>query len=411
MSLPPPNIARQDDADEAAWADRERAFRGDPLHQVAAASLLRLWSAVPAAGALIIIGSWSTGEVVSDRFWWSQFLEWIPTFLVLIAAGLLIVAADVGRRLMRRARAHDPALGRLRIGVAVAALAWACVLGYFVVFELRVGRWLLRSSNAGEHLRVVFWNSGGEDNQGWAQSIQDLTPDLCVFTSLSHEGLVAPIAQAMSKDPVNWPAWVVTHDRFTFISRWRMIRCGFIELNISRGSGLDPREQGPKRYYDPGRAMFLEVEHPAGGEKPLVVWVLDLPSDLSLPKALITEQAADAIRAFRGPVLEMSASGRWTDADWPREGFPPPDVVVGDCNIPRGSWSLGHITRLHEAGLTDAWSQAGAGLTATYPRTRPLWHLDQVFVGPGLRAAGYGTFSTGTGTHRGVWADVEYRSP
>lgn len=417
MSLPPPNIARQDEADEAHWARQERALRGDPVQVVAAASLLRLASAVPAAGALGLLGAWTLGEILSDRFWWSQFLEWIPTVLLLPSAGLLLVLGEVARRLMHRTRPGERTNTRLARSITIGASAWAVILVYFIFAELGG----LRMIGVGRSIppgvtptRVLFWNSGGEDLLEWTHNIIDAHPALCVMTSLDHLDKLPPLAESMSKDPANDPVWVFTHDRFTILSRARLLRVGYTQLDISRGAGLDPREQGPNRYYDPGRAMFFEVDSSlvggASGGKPIVIWVVDLPSDLSLPKALITEQAASAIAAFRGPVMKMTADGRWTDDPAERiEGFPPPDMIVGDFNIPRGSRSMRQITRVGGAGgvrLEHAWNQGGHGYTATYPRQRPLWAIDHIFLAPHLRAVDFESFSVGTGTHRAVWADI-----
>ncbi len=416
MNLPPPNIAREDEADEAAWQARERALRGEPTQEVAAGLLLRLTSAVPAAGAILGMAAWTVGQVVSDRYWWSQFLEWMPTVLVVAAAGVLLALAETARRLMRRARPGDRSVRRLTRAIGVGAGWWAVIVVYFVQVEMGGARMLGagRGAPAGATpMRVLFWNSGAEDLANWTPNIVSAKPALCVFTSILHDEKLVELVETMTPDPVKQPVWMYQQDRFTVLSRVKLLRVGFLKLGISKGSGLDPREQGPERYYDPGRAMFVEIDGSllagtgADVTRPVVVWVVDLPSDLSLPRALVTEQAAQAIAGFQGPVLRMDESGRWVeDARGGSMGFPPADVMVGDFNIPRGSWSLGRLAGMQSPPMTDAWSQAGHGYTATYPRRRSLLHTDQIFVGERLRAVEYEAFSAGTGTHKGVWGDL-----
>lgn len=426
MSLPPPNIARQDQDDEASWQAQERALRGDPIQAIAAARLLRLASAIPAAGALGLMLAWGIGEVLSDRFWWSQFLEWIPMVLLVPFSGILLLAAEIARRLLRRTLPTERTLPRLKAVIVLDALMWGSIVIYSAQAELGASRALGFHPRAGANVspaRILFWNSGAVDRDNWTTNIISAKPDLCVFTSIIHEGRLHELAEAMTTDPAKAPTWTFKQDRFTVLSRARILRAGYTQLRISRGGGLDPREQGPKRYYDPGRAMFVELDPTlfaaAGGaalaaDKPIVVWIIDLPSDLSIPKAVVTEQAAQAITAFDGPVLLPDELGRWVEQPPPTghlRGFPKADIIVGDFNIPRGSRSLDGITGIHPPALRSAWHEAGYGYTATYPRIRSLWHLDQIFLQPHLQAVGFETLSAGSGTHRVVWSDVVLRSP
>jgi endonuclease/exonuclease/phosphatase (EEP) superfamily protein YafD len=86
-------------------------------------------------------------------------------------------------------------------------------------------------------------------------------------------------------------------------------------------------------------------------------------------------------------------------------GFPAPDLIVGDFNIPRGSRSLRRLT----LGYPHAHSQAGHGHAGTYPRHRQLVHIDHMFVGPRLRAARYETVDPGVGSHRMQVVEVVVR--
>jgi endonuclease/exonuclease/phosphatase family metal-dependent hydrolase len=83
-------------------------------------------------------------------------------------------------------------------------------------------------------------------------------------------------------------------------------------------------------------------------------------------------------------------------------GFPPADLIMGDFNIPRGSASL----RQAAQGYPHAHTQAGHGHAGTYPRHRPLVHIDHMFIGPALRARRYQVVDGGVGSHRMQVLDV-----
>ena len=83
-------------------------------------------------------------------------------------------------------------------------------------------------------------------------------------------------------------------------------------------------------------------------------------------------------------------------------GFPAPDIVVGDFNIPRSAGSLKALGR----GYPSAFDQAGRGYMASYPRVRPIFHIDQTFVAPGLRVFDYRLPDIGAGAHRAQVVDI-----
>ena len=72
------------------------------------------------------------------------------------------------------------------------------------------------------------------------------------------------------------------------------------------------------------------------------------------------------------------------------------DLIVGDFNCTRGSASV------HDAflGFTDAWSVAGQGWGASWPREQPLLHIDLALVGQGLHVDRCELHDPAVGHHR-----------
>ena len=166
--------------------------------------------------------------------------------------------------------------------------------------------------------------------------------------------------------------------------------------------GLAPevqaRLQRRKIRFDPGRALFLELDAREHLGRNIVVWVLDMPSEPRLSRWVMSKEAREAIARWEGPVVG-SAGVRGTGK------FPEPDIVVGDFNIVRGAASLSVLL----PGMRNAFDMAGAGYAGTWPRHGyrtpiPLVHIDQMFVrsGPGgpVRAARYEVVDPTFGYHK-----------
>lgn len=110
--------------------------------------------------------------------------------------------------------------------------------------------------------------------------------------------------------------------------------------------------------------------------EPLHLYLIDLPSDPAIPRAQIAARVQDLL-------AEASP------------GIPPADMVIGDANIPRGSWSL----RTMFPGFEHAFDQAGHGYGATFHRRFPLLHIDQILLGPPIEATDYDIVDPGFGRH------------
>lgn len=325
-----------------------------------------------AAGAWMVLAAWVLGRVVGDAWRWSQFLFWIPTLFVLAALSISLAAFWVVLPASR------PNVRRVRtLGLPAAAIG---VLGYFVFVECRV-LWALASSSesARPELRVMFWNPSNWIREGLAEGVAEHRPDVLI------------VANAPWRTP--WGALdaldgrsreVVRQGRFHVVSTLPVVRSGGLTLGLP-GRVPHPhrdRPDSPSWAEDPGYAAFVEVETAHGS---LVIWAIDLPSDPTLSRRDLARDARAAIDA-------------WTPDPDDDSGFPTPEVIVGDFNMTRDSRALRHLV----GDLPDAYTQAGWGYAATWPRVLPVIHIDQAFVGGAWRAMTYRIVDPGLGTHRAV---------
>jgi hypothetical protein len=337
-----------------------------------------------AALALLILSAWMLGRALNDRWLWSQYLFWIPTILALGGATVLTIASVLlaGREPQRRRLA-------LVAGIFVfVGWAWALVVEWRVLSS--------RPEASASPFRVIHWNASGNLGDSWDASLIQQDAEILVIVPAGYQrwdrivGHYAPFAPAM---------W---RERFTVLTKHPMIRVGSMTLGIDPGLGFDPRQHSTRRLRDPGRAMFIEFDTRAVLGRSLVVWCLDLPSDVSLHRRIVTREAAEAIAVFTGPVDVKGPDGVWAQVTLDVPGFPTADLIVGDMNMPRGSGAMGALT----AGLASAYDLAGSGPSATWPYEMPLWPLDQAFVAPWLEVEGYDVINLGGGTHRAQRVDL-----
>lgn len=361
-------------------------------------------SLVALAGLGLLLLLWLVGVSVSDRFAWSQKLSFVPRqFLVWpagvawVAFALLSLAYGVVRpqgegvpwRSERRGRMRLPRLlGRVR---AVTGVGVLLVTLHLVGLEWR---WPMNAGKAappvGERLRVVHWNVG------WSYPPE-------VWDSLAmREADLAIVVNPLTRSELTWdfdsmaarmgPGTQVIRDwPINVLSRWPILRHGVTELGFtSRVNVLEEIRSGSELPpVDPGHAMYVELDAGAPFSRPVVVWIIDLPSDPELRRPAVTRQARERIGMWLGPN---------------NEGFPEPDVVIGDFNIPAGSWSLRNLRRRPGYFMEDAHALAGVGASASYQLPRPrdvVWlHIDQCFVKPGVAVARYAVEDGGDTRHR-----------
>ncbi len=122
------------------------------------------------------------------------------------------------------------------------------------------------------------------------------------------------------------------------------------------------------------RIALFRLDATAELGRPITICAVDLPSDPKRPRHEIARTARRILEDLEAP---------------------PPDIVVGDFNMTRGSASVKTLF----PGLAHAYDQAGRGYGATLPRGYPLYHLDHTLLADTVQATDYALVDLGIGRH------------
>jgi len=291
--------------------------------------------------AVTVLVAWLAGRVISDRFGWSQWLLWMPTPALLPAVGLGIAGAC---RPARKARQH-------RRRLAVWAGVGAVVAVYFLVIEHRFLRWGAGEPGGLTLLQSSVYPGRRQAREDYVGRLIDAGADVTVLSNMWGQADVQRFGHLVSA-----PVQLVPAGPFMVITRLPILEAR--ELVANKDTRI---------------AVFrLDAKSELG--RPITVYAVDLPSD---PKRNRSEIARAARR-----MLESVAA-------------PPPDIVVGDFNMTRGSASV----RTLFPGLTHAFDLAGRGYGATFRRGFPLYHLDHTLLADTVQATDYALVDLGIGRH------------
>lgn len=305
--------------------------------------------------ASAILFAWAIGLTVSDRIFWTQFLAWLPTEAVVVSSGTALLCA-----VLLRARSA------WRATRAIAAL-WAFALAWLLIAQWNLPRLVTGAPSRAGDLRIAYWNTSAERVR-WPQTVTRVI-DADVFF-IANPAMWQRNFRILARDQRT-----ASVGSMLVVTDLPILERGTTSLGV-RGviRGKDPKEHGEDAY-SAGWATFMRF---GVAQRDLVVWVIDLPSDPMMPRASATRTAIERINAYDDGA-----------------GFPPPDLVVGDFNIPRGSASLGHLTR----GLREAHATIGVGHAASWPRPLPMWHIDLCFAADTVRLVDYDLLDVGDAEH------------
>ena len=302
--------------------------------------------------AAAAVGAWLAGRVVSDRWTFGQWLLWIPTPAMLPAVLLgLLGALGPGRR---------PRFRRRRLWSWIAAAAAIAV--FFGFFEHR----LLRGApDPGRSVHVAYWNmtheKSAEDRARHVEAIIDLLGDVTIL--LRGWGIVRhhELLESLPEDVTAFHLGKISvFSRLPIIEMRQILARERIEVYLLR----------------------IDCTETLG--RTLVIHAIDLPSDPHLPRMEVARQA-------RRLLAQANA--------------PPPDIVVGDCNMTRGSAALALLT----PGLRHAFDEGGHGYAASFHRAFPLYHIDHVLLDESLRCTRYDLVDPGVGRHHAQAAWIASR--
>lgn len=421
----------------------------------AALTTCRVLSAALWTLGLLLLAVWLIGRIFNDSFRWSQFIFWIPSAFTILMAGLACATA-LSIQFFIRGYEHlksggppedrPPFYKRYpKNPYVLLCLAWFFCAAWSGIFEHNMLREWGLSGTGRRHGQItntfLFWNIGGRVRDGWMDQLRQIDADLVVVSNQPNWSVVNDFKTLGkdSDDKVQYTTYLA--GIFLVHTRLKLREWGFTTLNIESGVGFDLRKQsGRYDTNDPGYAMYLVFDSEGtvkqGTGQPLVVWLMDLPSDPSISRQNVTKQAIAAIDAWKGTATVLSAEPnskgepQWINVpaeQLGRRGFPPPDVMMGDFNIPRGSRSLKHLT----GDMENAYDQAGSGYTASYPRKVPFaqldgpglfsavrffipsdvpfFHIDQAFITPSLHATRYRVMNLGAGSHWAQFIEIQAR--
>lgn len=345
------------------------------------------------AGAGLVLGVWALGMLVNDRFLWSQFLWWLPTPMVATAAAALTACAWVCAWLSRTGGAPGSPGRRMHHAINATWSAVGVLMLIFLVFEARIYRAVTPSAGpANSPLRVVTWNMNTARIEDVPARVSPLAPDVLMLANRPYFGSFSDLRATVGETTS-----VAAGGRLAVISKHPVIASMHVPLGITGAQARTFRWQGGGMVsIDQGEALLVLLDTTQWNGSTLCVWLMDLPSDPPIPRARMMRQVRDAIEQFHGPAylprVNAADEAIIADADL-RAKLMTPDVVSGDLNTPRHSWS---ISRVLAPGMRYAPDQAGDGWRMTFPAGVAVLAIDNTLLSERVGCYYYGVHELST---------------
>ncbi|MAJ46140.1 MAG: hypothetical protein CBC35_02425 [Planctomycetes bacterium TMED75] len=286
--------------------------------------------------ALVVVApiAWLVGDT---SLWW-QRLSWIPAILLVPPLLLaLVLSIWMDGRWGRALRAA------LWLGL-LFSVAWVSGVDF--------GMFRARPAQAGD-LELVHWNAGSrwglEVTAPVVNDFRALDPDLLIITNpgtMSWSGTTRTFSESWPHTARNYATHV--------LSRFPIQTCRVILASAGC------------------QVVLIELELQG---RLLRIWTVDLPSDPTLVRGTLFANLAARLDSLQ---------------------LDPPDLVLGDFNVPRNSLSLQRTF----SSMQNAFDLVGVGWHGTWPARLPLWQLDQVLLSDRVEGIRYQVFPTSQGAHR-----------
>lgn len=388
-----PAQSNPDASDRASWSARRDRRSGFVRRR-----LLPIIGRFAVFGALLLVAAWVAGRVLNDSRHWSQYLWWLPTGLVALAAWLGFVVSAIAEK-----------LGTRLAGAVVRPFALLAAVGvtlWLGLVEWRAYRFLYGHPPPPD-VTVVYWNMAAASSKGAAPLLESLIEraeaDVVIYANPRADGSSGELAEvarafAASGDddeavPPAGPAVSLSAAgqrrlvRFvgtTIASRYPVIASGSAGLRGIDGSWFwRPSETGVEGI------GFVTLDATETLGRVLTLWVVDLPSNAAVHRSEIMRAARQAASDWRrvggAPETEMI-------------GFPKPDVIIGDFNTPAGSDSIGLLV----GDARNAYDAVGSGPRATWPRAWPQLAIDLAYVDPAHDIRSWRRLDPGLGHHHAI---------
>jgi hypothetical protein len=350
----------------ASAASKDRGIEGSSGLRRAIRALVMIVGWFLAILVTLLVSLWLVGRIASDRWYWSQWLLWIPTPAALMAAMVGVIAA---MRPSRKPKARRHRLARW-------TLAGIAMLAYFLTIEHRFLHGAADAKVDAKTLTVLHWNMAPPTNDHFFVGIDDViqvNADITVITSPGGWRPEEPIKSWLGPN-----GHQLQTGQLLLLTRLPVIRHRLLVAN--EGIWI----------------VLAEIDTTEQLGRPLVMYMVDLPSNPKVPRMNLARRARELLaqadkfgRAAAPAAPESSGS-----AQLPR--LPEPDLVVGDVNLTRDSASLKTLF----PGMRHAYHEAGHGYGATFHRTFPLYHIDQMLLGDDFECVRYDLRPTPVGRHR-----------
>ena len=330
---------------------------------------LSWWRGALAWALLLPACAWGVGQVASDRWWWSQWLLWIPAAVPLACA--LVAACMAFRGAAHGARPEVPGARRASGGGSTRASRR--------VVALRVAACAAAVATGASTLHWLSWGRGpGATDPESPSSIR------IVHLNARWPGDAKDLAAAVMEQPADVYAISESGSLLRAPAVRAAADAGAITLQVGRFAvvAFCPVKEA-RAVYDDGSIAASWIRF--GATDRLPEWsmlMVDAPRRLRVARAEIFGKLRTALDG-----MSLGA----------------PDVVVGDMNATPGSVAVASTW----PQMADACADAGRGLRATFPREFPLWAIDRCLLNRGWRAIEWSAWDPGMGAHLGQRIAIE----